>query len=274
MLRTERLSSAYEAAALRYLARSPYDNVFLAYLILFDVAPATRHAVYVVLDGDEVCGVAYFGRQVVLAADGNKAVIEALAKLGQRHRGERMLLGPRAIVLEYWQHVTSWHPAPRLVRERQYVMKVDRATLRPYDRSVVVRRARIDEWTAVADNSAMMIEQELDYDPRRASPEFTANVRAMIERGLWWVGESLGRLCFFCNVGPWSSETAQLQGIWTPSDLRGKGLATASLGAICDRLLSMSPTLSLYVNSFNTPAIALYERTGFTMVSEFATLLF
>ena len=30
--------------------------------------------------------------------------------------------------------------------------------------------------------TAMMIAQEWDYDPRRTSPEFTANVRAMIER--------------------------------------------------------------------------------------------
>jgi predicted GNAT family acetyltransferase len=65
-----------------------------------------------------------------------------------------------------------------------------------------------------------------------------------------------------------------MQGIWTPKDLRGKGLATAALGAICDRLLTMSPTLSLYVNDFNTPAIALYERVGFETVSEFQTLLF
>jgi predicted GNAT family acetyltransferase len=273
MLRTERLSSAHEAAALRYLSRAPYDNVFLSYLILFDVAPVTRNAIYAALDGDDVCGVAYFGRQVALAADSDPA-IEAFAKLAERHRGERMLLGPREIVLRYWDLVAPWHVAPRVVRDRQFVMTIDRPALRPYDHSVVVRRARIEEWTTVADNSAMMIEQELEYDPRRASPEFAANVRAMIERGLWWVGESLGRLCFFCNVGPWSSQTAQLQGIWTPPDLRGRGLAAASLGATCDRLLSMSPTLSLYVNSFNRPAIALYERTGFTTTSEFATILF
>jgi hypothetical protein len=34
------------------------------------------------------------------------------------------------------------------------------------------------------------------------------------------------------------------------------------------------PTLSLYVNDFNEPAIALYERVGFRRAGEFATLLF
>ena len=153
-------------------------------------------------------------------------------------------------------------------------MELERGDLNAYDRSVVGRKARIDEWMLVADNSAMMIAQELEYDPRRSSPEFTTNVRAMIDRGLWWVGESYGRLCFFCNVGPWSPQTAQLQGIWTPPELRGKGLATAALSAVCERLLTMSPSLSLYVNDFNEKAIALYDRVGFTTVAEFQTILF
>jgi len=67
---------------------------------------------------------------------------------------------------------------------------------------------------------------------------------------------------------------AQLQGICTPPSMRGKHLATASLAGICDRLLGDFPTLSLYVNDFNTRAIALYERVGFTTVSEFQTILF
>lgn len=274
MIRTEPLSGALETAALAYLSRAPYDHVFLTYLILFDVASSTRNAIRVALDeSGAVTGVGYFGRQVVLAADDDET-IAALANAGRVFRGERMIVGPRATIARYWELIRSGHALPRLVRDRQYVMMLNRSMLQPYERNVVARRARIDEWTSVADNSALMIGQELEYDPRRSSPEFTSNVRAMIERGLWWVGESYGRLCFICNVGPWSPQTAQLQGIWTPEDLRGKGLATESLSAISDRLLAMTPTLSLYVNDFNEKAIALYERVGFKTVSEFQTLLF
>jgi RimJ/RimL family protein N-acetyltransferase len=273
-IRTERLTSARETDALTYLARSPFEHVFLTYILLFDTAPATRNAIRLAIDDNgTVTGVAYFGRQVVVAADSD-AASDAFAESARNHRGERMIVGPRPTIARYWSTISSWHAAPRTVRDRQYVMKLDRATLRTYEQTVTARRARIDEWTSVADNSAQMIAQELEYDPLRSSPEFTSNVRAMIDRGLWWVGESFGRLCFYCNIGPWSPQTAQLQGIWTPPDLRGKGLATAALGAICDRLLAMTPTLSLYVNDFNTPAIALYERVGFKTVSEFSTLLF
>ncbi len=271
---SERLTSKHEGAALAYLARAPVENVFLTYLILFDVAPATRDAIHVAYDSSgRVRGVGYFGRQVVLAADDNAAV-DTFAAVGRRHHGERMIVGPRETVKAYWERVGPEHAAPRLIRDRQYVMELTARDLQPYHHRVLARKARIDEWMQVADNSAMMIAQELQYDPRRSSPEFTANVRAMIDRGLWWVGESFGRLCFFCNVGPWSPQTAQLQGIWTPPEMRGRGLATSALGAVCERLLGMSPSLSLYVNDFNERAIALYDRAGFNTVAEFQTILF
>ena len=275
MLRSQRLTSKHESAALSYLARSPVEHVFLTYVILFDVSVSTRDAIHVVFDRDGgVCGVGYFGRQVVLAAD-DAATVDTFAEIGREYGGERMIVGPRETTRLYWERVADGHEAPRLIRERQFVMQLDRAGLIASPApDVTTRKARIDEWTSVADNSAEMIAQELAYDPRRASPEFTANVRAMIDRGLWWVGESYGRLCFYCNIGPWSPQTAQLQGIWTPPDLRGKGLATAAMRGICERLLAMSPTLSLYVNDFNAPAIALYERIGFKTVAEFQTILF
>ena len=153
-------------------------------------------------------------------------------------------------------------------------MMLDRARLRPYERRTITRHAVIAEWNDVAEGSAQMVRQELAYEPRRGSAEFGAGIRQMIDSKLWWVGSSNGRLCFFCNVGPWCKKTIQLQGVWTPPDLRGRGLATASLASICDRLLEVSPTLSLYVNDFNHAAIALYRRIGFEHVGDFQTLLF
>jgi uncharacterized protein len=270
--RVERVSPATEKAALEFLSAAPHDNVFVSYLLRFDLSAATRSRIFVQLDGGAVRGVAYFARQVALAcAPGD---VGPFALEARRHLGERMIVGPRATVEAYWELVRPWHAPPRLVRERQFVMALHREQLRPYERSVTVRHARPDEWTAVADNSAEMIRGELDYDPRSRSAAFSSNVRAMIEENLWWVGESLGRLCFFANVGPWCPRTAQLQGIWTPPEYRGRGLATAALSAICDRLLDDTPELSLNVNDFNAPAIALYRRIGFETVSEFKTLLF
>ena len=274
-IRIERLSPANERAVLQFLAGAPYEYVFVTYLVMFDFVAATRARIFVAIDDGNgaVRGVAYFSRQLALACEPGDA-LDAFADHARKHRGERMLIGRRDSVGAFWERVRAWHAPPRLVRERQIVMTLDRDRLQPYQHSVTVRHARAEEWPAVVDSSAEMIAQELEYDPRRHAADFSANVRTMIERELWWVGESYGRLCFFLNIGPWCRKTAQLQGIWTPPELRGKGLATSALAGICDRLLKASPTLSLYVNDFNTDAIALYERVGFEAVSEYKTMMF
>jgi RimJ/RimL family protein N-acetyltransferase len=259
---------------LAYLARAPYDNVFLSWLIGSDRSLAARSSLYVYLDGRHaVRGVAFFGRQVVIASDSDDVTC-AFADVAPGYRFERMIVGPRAVVERYWEGVRSWHAPPRRVRESQPVLALDRASLAHRRGRVRVRRAYASEWEIVAHNSAKMIEHELEYDPRSLSAEFNANVRMMIDRGLWWVGEHDGELCFFCNAGPRSDHTLQLQGIWTPEHLRGRGLATQALSAVCSELLGDVPTLSLYVNGFNAPALRLYERIGFRQTGEFATLLF
>lgn len=185
-----------------------------------------------------------------------------------------MIVGPRPTVEAYWARVKDHHAAPRLVRKSQPLLVVDRKTLRGETAGVTVRRALPREWETVARNSAAMIRDELGYDPRASSPEFDSNTRTAVERGAWWIGENKGVICFFASEGPHSAYTLQLQGIWTPPDLRGRGLAAKSLHGICAALLGQHPTLSLYVNDFNAPALRLYDHLGFTQAGEFSTLLF
>lgn len=216
---------------------------------------------------------AFFGRHVVLAAD-DGAPVNAFAELAQTKESARMIVGPRRTVEAYWDRVKDRHATPRLVRKSQPLLVVDRKTLRGETRGVTVRRALPREWELVARNSAAMIRDELGYDPRASSHEFDSNTRTSVERGVWWVGEHDAAICFFTSEGPYSARTLQLQGIWTPPELRGRGLATASLHGICAALLDEYPTLSLYVNDFNAPALRLYGRLGFTQAGEFSTLLF
>lgn len=272
-VRVERWSARLESGALKFLDREPYDNVFLTYLAATDASGALLRAMRVAVDDlQRVRGVAYFGRQVVLAADDD--AIAHLANANADGGRERMIVGPRRAVMRYWELVAPSHAPPRRVRDRQLVMALRPEDLREADTLVTVRQARANDCAAVASNSAAMIRHELEYDPMARDPGFVAGIAQMIQRRLWWVGESGGVLCFFCNVGPWSERTAQLQGIWTPPAMRGRGLAGAALSGVCRALLASVPTLSLYVNDFNDDAVRLYERTGFRTVGEFQTLLF
>jgi predicted GNAT family acetyltransferase len=119
-----------------------------------------------------------------------------------------------------------------------------------------------------------MIAGELGYDPRDGRSGFVAGIRRAIELGWWWVWIVDGELRFQCNVGARSPATIQIQGVWAPPAQRGKGYATLGLAAIARRLLETNATLSLYVNAFNTDAIALYERLGFVQHGELATYIF
>lgn len=271
-----RLVPGLESAAHAFLQRSPYENVFLTWLLTDETMHVVRASMYVYLDAaGDVAGVAFYGRQIVVATQSAEA-LDAFAETARSYRYERMIVGPRVAVEAFWNRIKVWHRSPRLVRGLQPLLALDRDHLRdrPAGPAVRVRRALPHEWRVVADNSAQMIEHELAYSPRTASEDFNAGVRQMIARGLWWVGVAEDELCFFCNAGPNSESTLQLQGIWTPPALRGKGLASAALHALCDELLAAYPTLSLYVNDFNGPALALYDRIGFYRVGEFSTLLF
>lgn len=264
------LTAAHLPRALEYLSRSPYEHVLLTYLAL--EGGTMRRDLYVALDEHErVCGVAFFGRQTVLAAEPD--ALPAFAALGTR-AAERAIVGPRETVRVYWELIRDTHAPPRLVRERQPLMAVDTPSINAPHDGALVRRAREDEWAIVAQNSAAMIAGEIESDPRLEIGDFGFGIRRMIRLGLWWVAENDGDLSFFCNVGAWSTQTAQLQGIWTPPRFRRRGIATAALGAICRTLLCMVPTLSLYVNDFNAPARALYRRLGFQDVGELQTLFF
>ncbi len=219
-----------------------------------------------------VTGLVYYGLQLVLAADDDGA-LDALAVETRKHRALRSFVGPKPAVDGLWERVRSWHAAPALVREVQPLYALTPATLRDPGEAGV-RRAVAEDAELVAEHSARMILGELGYDPRANRVAFAASVRRAIAQGAWWVWTEGGALRFQCNVGPRSAATAQIQGVWTPPEQRGHGYAARGLAAIARRLLAAEATLSLYVNDFNGPAKALYERVGFSRVGTYATYLF
>jgi ribosomal protein S18 acetylase RimI-like enzyme len=217
-------------------------------------------------------GLAYFGGQLVLAAD-DGAALDDIAGEMRRIGGVRSIVGPRAEADGAWERVRGWHAPPVLIRTCQPLYQLMPGVLPPGD-DPGVRLARDSETELIAAHSAQMILGELGYDPRATRAGFVGSVRKAIAAGLWWVWMVDGELRFQCSIGPRTAQTAQLQGVWTPFDQRQRGYASVGLAAICRRLLATEATLTLYVNDFNAPAIALYEKLGFVRIGAFATYVF
>lgn len=270
-----RLRREDEAEAHRFLAQRPYENVLLDWLIEHDRSSATRSRMFLCRSASgEITGASYFGRQVILTAE-DDAAIGGLAKTAYAYRHERMIVASREVARDYWEAIKNWHTPPRLVRDRQPLLVVGKRILKLAPREgVETRLATNEELDVVMENSAAMIEYELGYDPRRASSGFRWNVRRMIEREMWWIAIVDGWPSFFCHIGPYSSQTVQLQGVWTAPPARGRGIAKTALSKICATLLEEYPTVSLYVNDFNAAALALYRSLGFRQSGELCTYLF
>ncbi len=60
-----------------------------------------------------------------------------------------------------------------------------------------------------------------------------------------------------------------------PTLYRNRGIATAGMAAVVDIVRrEIAPVVSLYVNDWNDPARAVYEKVGFEETARFATVMF
>lgn len=230
---------------------------------------------YVALDREQrVVGVGYDGPQIVFAGD--ETAVDAFAREFTHHGAtRRMIVAPRPLVERFWRRAGRHFLRPSAIRKSQPVYALEPQWLRREIEPIGdIGRATIVEADELIAHSARMSAGELGGDPNRIDPIFRERGEAAIRAGALWRCRVDGRLVFLCHIGPMTAATVQLQGIWTPPEERGKGLATRALATICARLLAEHRTLSLYVNGFNDRAIALYERVGFRRVGEFASILF
>ena len=267
------MSDATTRDAVAFLSRAPYENVYLQWLIE-SARESPGRIVLAVAERGEICGVAHDASNVALAGD--EESIDAFANALARSRSvPRMIVAPRALVERYWKRLRHKLPQPWAIRTSQPLYALDAASLHaPSAKVAGVARATLGEAGEIVLGAARMAAGELGGEADEIDAGYRARIEGIIASGGFWRYRIDGRLVFQCYVGPRTAATAQLQGIWAPPNERGAGYATRGLGGVCRELLAEYPTLSLYVNDFNRAAIALYERLGFRLVGEFASVIF
>jgi predicted GNAT family acetyltransferase len=212
----------------------------------------------------------------LLPAGGRPATWEQLGVyLGERRRTCTSVTGRAEAIEVLWPTLARyWGPA-RLMRPNQPLLVVDHAAGVAPDPDV--RAATIDDLERYIPAATAMFAEELLIDPFGGSARTSLRSRLaeLIGGGRAFVRlDRRGQVAFKAEIGAVSRATCQIQGVWVRPDLRGRGLATAAVSAVVEAGLRLAPTVSLYVNDFNLPARAVYDRLGMTQVATLSTVMF
>lgn len=217
----------------------------------------------------------YAGANLVPAA----ATPDALRVFADRARwqGRRCssIVGPAEMVGPLWERLEPhWGPA-RAIRERQPVMATSRVPDVPSDPGV--RRVRMDERDILLPASVAMFTEEVGVSPNGGDGGalYRARVTELIRGGRAFARIRDGEVEFKAEIGAITPHACQIQGVWVPPHLRGRGYAVAGMSAVIAAALgAFSPLVTLYVNDFNAPARATYHHVGMTDVATFTSVLF
>ncbi len=184
-----------------------------------------------------------------------------------------LLVGPRAAVLALHECLEPRRRA-REIHDPQPVMVIDRRRLRVLPPAPIRPSTRRDV-DALAVAAAAMHREELSADTTPPDPSaWRARMTQLVDRGWSWVWTEGGQVVFKAELSAWTPEVVQVQGVFTGSAWRGRGVATSGMTALCSVLLEQVPLVSLYVNGYNHAALRVYGRVGFEQQGEFATVMY
>ena len=279
MLRTQSPVRALTAAdrdqALEVCARDTRTNVFVAARILEGALVTSPGALLGYADGSGLQALCWASANLVPVGCDVQALEAFATKLDRWRRHCSSLFGPADMVLPLWADLRQTWGRPREVRKHQPVM----ATAGPVAPGVAhdpeVRRARLGEVDLVMPAAAAMFTEEIGYPPYWGSGQvYRQSVAALIRAGHTFVRVVDGDVVFKADVGSVALGVAQIQGVWVAPRWRGQGLAVPAMASVVEQVRAeIAPVVTLYVNDFNAPARATYERVGFTEIGSFATVL-
>ena len=226
-------------------------------------------------DDDRLTSLVYTGANLVPVATTPASRAAFADRLRAMPRRCSSFVGPADEVLDLWRLLEpAWGPA-REVRPEQPLLVMD--TDPDLDGDPLVRCAEPSELDLVVPACIDMFTEEVGVSPVRggAGTAYRGRVEELVRSGRSFVRIVDGQIQFKAEVGAATPDACQVQGVWVAHELRGKGLSVPAMASVV-RLAraSISPVVSLYVNSFNTAALSAYRSVGFRPYGQFATVLF
>lgn len=185
------------------------------------------------------------------------------------------IVGPQQPVRAMWEVLRDAWSKPRDERwEQPHLELTGDPAMAP---DPAVRITTVDDLEAVHPACVSMYTEEVGVSPNaHGGPElYRARVQQLITKGWSFARIEAGRVLFKAEVG-WATErAAQVQGVWVDPEFRGQGLSGPGMAAVVGHIRRrVAPTVSLYVNDWNTAARRTYAAVGFTETARFSTLMF
>jgi hypothetical protein len=266
-----------EAVAL--LDADPVLNVYLCALALRDALARPRDEWWGARRAGRLTALLYLGglSGAVLPAGDDAEALRALGAIAATRDvlpPRFQVIGPREAVAATRERFPGPGPVLRLEREQLYLSLAPGA-LAPFERLPELRPARREDLDLVFETGAALRAEELLEDPRDTEAEaFRRRCEEDCRDGHTQVWRDERGLVFRASVSARTVDAAQISGVYTPPELRNRGIATRALAEMCARLLERSGECCLFVNAINTPAIAVYRKLGFVERSPWASAFY
>jgi uncharacterized protein len=257
--------------------REPVTNVFVSARVrAVGLDPGRLGAqMWGYTESGRITSLCYCGANMVPVAATSAAVAAFADRARLQGRRCSSIVGPAEAVGELWALLAPYWGRPREIRAKQPVMTISTAPLVPPDR--LVRHVRPDELDTLLPAAIAMFTEEVGVSPigPDGGASYRLRVAELIRAGRSYARIEDGHVVFKAEIGAVTPLACQVQGVWVPPELRGRGHATHGMAAVVtEALRSVAPLVSLYVNDFNAPARAAYLRAGFTETGMFSSVLF
>jgi len=183
------------------------------------------------------------------------------------------LLGQQEEVLDLWSMLEqSWGSAREVRPNQPFLSLTHTSRLRPDDG---VRYSTLADLDNLFPACVAMFTEEVGISPLVNRPSaYRQRVGELVSNRQSFIKCEGDVVVFKAEVGSIGNDVAQLQGVWVNPRFRGRGIAGPAIAAVVRYVLQdLASTVSLYANSYNTPALAAYVRVGFQQTDTFATVL-
>jgi uncharacterized protein len=226
-------------------------------------------------DDDGLQSLLYCGANLVpveTTAASRAAFADRLRPMGRRCSS---FVGPADEVLDLWRLLEpAWGPA-REIRDNQPLMVIDDDPVVAADPQV--RHATLLELDLLVPACVAMFTAEVGVSPVAGGlgAAYRARIADLVREGRSLVRIDDDVVVFKAEVGAVGGGVCQVQGVWVDPAFRGRGLSESGMAAVvAEARATIAPTVSLYVNDFNTAARKAYRAVGFRETGAFATVLF